>query len=231
MLLSAVSVLVVAQSSSEIPEGLMNNPVYLGDRVSSVAQKITTIFWVKLDYTSISFSVDYLISWHLLTAAVVRSSDVGSFWSAFDPTELTCYRRLFQMQVTVPLRTEIKRKLSPGCWYMFTDVSGQPVSPSEDMIDRTSVNNYQHMLRKSEEEQKPHLRCGGSLKSRIWFITERTGRKLYGITMTPYFTDFPFLLIFRILFLFLHSPLLFIECTYTLLLSVSLPSVLVCNEL
>ena len=29
MLLSAVSVLVVAQSSSEIPEGLMNYPVYL----------------------------------------------------------------------------------------------------------------------------------------------------------------------------------------------------------
>ena len=28
MLLSAVSVLVVALSSSEIPEGLMNNPVY-----------------------------------------------------------------------------------------------------------------------------------------------------------------------------------------------------------
>ena len=28
MLLSAVSVLVVAQSSSELPEGLMNNPVY-----------------------------------------------------------------------------------------------------------------------------------------------------------------------------------------------------------
>ena len=31
MLLSAVSVLVVAQSSSEIPEGLMNNPVYDDD--------------------------------------------------------------------------------------------------------------------------------------------------------------------------------------------------------
>ena len=29
MLLSAVSVLVVAQSSSEIPEGLINNPVYI----------------------------------------------------------------------------------------------------------------------------------------------------------------------------------------------------------
>ena len=31
MLLSAVSVLVVAQSSSEIPEGLMNNPVLEGN--------------------------------------------------------------------------------------------------------------------------------------------------------------------------------------------------------
>jgi len=29
MLLSAVSVLVVAQSSSEVPEGLMNNPVLI----------------------------------------------------------------------------------------------------------------------------------------------------------------------------------------------------------
>ena len=29
MLLSAVSVLVVAQSSSEVPEGLLNNPVYI----------------------------------------------------------------------------------------------------------------------------------------------------------------------------------------------------------
>ena len=29
MLLSAVSVLVVAQSNSDIPEGLVNNPVYV----------------------------------------------------------------------------------------------------------------------------------------------------------------------------------------------------------
>ena len=33
MLLSAVSVLVVAQSSSEIPEGLMNNPAYCSARL------------------------------------------------------------------------------------------------------------------------------------------------------------------------------------------------------
>jgi len=32
MLLSALSFLVVAQSSSEFPEGLMNNPVFVGPR-------------------------------------------------------------------------------------------------------------------------------------------------------------------------------------------------------
>ena len=36
MLISAVSVLVVAQSSSEIPEGLMNNPVYYVGKVTVV---------------------------------------------------------------------------------------------------------------------------------------------------------------------------------------------------
>jgi len=31
MLLSAVYILVIAQSSSEVPEGLMNNPVFVCD--------------------------------------------------------------------------------------------------------------------------------------------------------------------------------------------------------
>ena len=39
MLLSAVSVLVVAQSSSEIPEGLMNNPVYIASSDSEVEKQ------------------------------------------------------------------------------------------------------------------------------------------------------------------------------------------------
>jgi len=38
MLLSAVSVLVVAQSSSEIPEGLMNNPLLLGAALDRFSQ-------------------------------------------------------------------------------------------------------------------------------------------------------------------------------------------------
>ena len=38
MLLSAVSVLVVAQSSSEIPERLMNNPVYFS--ISAVFEAV-----------------------------------------------------------------------------------------------------------------------------------------------------------------------------------------------
>ena len=42
MLLSAVSVLVVAQSSSEIPEGLMNNPVCIQDTIIE-AQSILSI--------------------------------------------------------------------------------------------------------------------------------------------------------------------------------------------
>ena len=36
MLLSAVSVLVVVQSSSEIPEGLMNNPVFNLRKISEL---------------------------------------------------------------------------------------------------------------------------------------------------------------------------------------------------
>jgi len=43
MLLSAVSVLVVAQSSSEIPEGLMNNPV----------------LWITLYISKINFHLIY----------------------------------------------------------------------------------------------------------------------------------------------------------------------------
>ena len=42
MLLSAVSVLVVAQSSSEIPEGLMNNPVYCTTPWTSSSQVFKT---------------------------------------------------------------------------------------------------------------------------------------------------------------------------------------------
>ena len=42
MLLSAVSVLVVAQSSSEIPEGLMNNPVL------SLLMQLVTLNFVTL---------------------------------------------------------------------------------------------------------------------------------------------------------------------------------------
>ena len=46
MLLSAVSVLVVAQSSSEMPEGLMNNPVVLkGTRYEAEE-------WFNLAHTS-----------------------------------------------------------------------------------------------------------------------------------------------------------------------------------
>ena len=41
MLFSAVSVLVVAQSSSEIPEGLMNKPVLSGESTNRHCYKLT----------------------------------------------------------------------------------------------------------------------------------------------------------------------------------------------
>ena len=44
MLLSAVSILVVAQSSSEIVEGLMNNPVYIPVIQSGYPGSTGTIF-------------------------------------------------------------------------------------------------------------------------------------------------------------------------------------------
>ena len=43
MLLSAVSVLIVAQSSSKIPEGLMNNPVYADTHYSGTYHYIIII--------------------------------------------------------------------------------------------------------------------------------------------------------------------------------------------
>ena len=47
MLLSAVSVLVVAQSSSEIPEGLTNNPVHLRKLQNFSYSSATAILNIK----------------------------------------------------------------------------------------------------------------------------------------------------------------------------------------
>ena len=49
MLLSAVSVLVVAQSNSEIPEGLMNNPVYVNGRTNVTVTLKKTILHLNID--------------------------------------------------------------------------------------------------------------------------------------------------------------------------------------
>jgi len=48
MLLSVVSVLIVAQSSSEFPEGLMNNPVY-----TYILTNITVVsFYENIDWAA-----------------------------------------------------------------------------------------------------------------------------------------------------------------------------------
>ena len=56
MLVSAVSVLVVAQSSSEIPEGLMNNPVYKYTITQSTVRVFMCIYRTELSISTTAFS-------------------------------------------------------------------------------------------------------------------------------------------------------------------------------
>ena len=66
MLFSAVSVLVVAQSSSEIPEGLMNNPVF-----SEYSRCFTQAHTNKSRYVQyVHFKQDVIKLLHLITDVV-----------------------------------------------------------------------------------------------------------------------------------------------------------------
>ena len=58
MLLSAVSVLVVAQLSSEVPEGLMNNPVYIYSTPYINIPCVTTkVGWTKTLHTNVTHNI------------------------------------------------------------------------------------------------------------------------------------------------------------------------------
>ena len=61
MLLSAVSVLVVAQSSSEIPEGVKNNPVY--SRINIEKQIV-----VKKNHIEMKFETFTAVLWVIIVA-------------------------------------------------------------------------------------------------------------------------------------------------------------------
>ena len=60
MLLSAVSVLVVVQSSSEIPEGLTNNPVYTEQR--KLHLKLEATSGLKFTDTVLTFTAYFICS-------------------------------------------------------------------------------------------------------------------------------------------------------------------------
>ena len=70
MLLSAVSVLVVAQSSSEIPEGLMNNPVLLYTRQRPTA---SLLLGRSLSQTRDSGVSQPLLCFHMLKHAYLHT--------------------------------------------------------------------------------------------------------------------------------------------------------------
>ena len=67
MLLSAVSVLVVAQSSSEIPEGLMNNPVFIP---LGIGHMHMYIFLLRMTDTMTSQNTD-ISSWDSLYMMII----------------------------------------------------------------------------------------------------------------------------------------------------------------
>jgi len=56
MLLSVVSVLVVAQSSSEVPEGLMNNPVYVLSLLLNICSTLNGVFNFTANTTEPSYN-------------------------------------------------------------------------------------------------------------------------------------------------------------------------------
>ena len=97
MLLSAVSVLVVAQSSSEIPEGLMNNPVFLYRLAGN-------LLYPYLPYIHCVSCTVYQDTWRVTISrgtVIVRPFD-------------TCIYNLFPSTSFIPeLRsTELRRHLS-----------------------------------------------------------------------------------------------------------------------
>ena len=83
MLLSAVSVLVVAQSSSEIPEGLMNNPVcrsVIPEKLGNVERFVVVIkaFCYELLRLQIFFEIAICrsVAISVLISVNVRSDDL-----------------------------------------------------------------------------------------------------------------------------------------------------------
>ena len=77
MLLSAVSILVVAQSSSEIPEGLMNNPVYRfhNARCNNKSSELLFLlsFTIGVEMSGHNFGSDFL---HVQPEATFNQADV-----------------------------------------------------------------------------------------------------------------------------------------------------------
>ena len=73
MLLSAVSVLAVAQSSSEILEGLMNNPVLWGSELTELQEQLRILL------KTVRTSGDYLWTqcWILSNACGIYRTDNG----------------------------------------------------------------------------------------------------------------------------------------------------------
>ena len=81
MLLSAVSVLVVAQSSSKIPEGLMNNPVYI-------------YIYIYVDFEMHGAAMKIILYYHqsLLKTKIYRFFSCSTYCCPLDLVDNACLR-------------------------------------------------------------------------------------------------------------------------------------------
>ena len=91
MLLSAVSVLVVAQSSSEIPEGLTNNPVFAWKKPAFSLQKgVMDLQHIDPQFTRepVTSSLGCSHSTFALSASVKEADDAFAGFSYAPPIDL-----------------------------------------------------------------------------------------------------------------------------------------------
>ena len=94
MLLSAVSVLVIAQWSSEIPEGLMNNSVYnwiqqshpLDNNTVSARQEFSRLLWDPTIY--------YFAESELLISLVIKYPNLLECFGVSNGKQLSTFRKI-----------------------------------------------------------------------------------------------------------------------------------------
>ena len=120
MLLSAVSVLVVAQSSSEIPEELLNNPVYSNVKgmnnmlLPAKIIDILSVVWLRVMFSVCHLNCQFLLSRSLILLR--QASEKPSKWGFVEQRKSVV---VYQMSKTV-----YTKLLNKNVWQNICDTEG-----------------------------------------------------------------------------------------------------------